>query len=210
MKEKSTKRRPRIKSSRLAMAFKRVERRFLVSWIRFSHLHHDSHVLPFVLFFVLFIDGFVVVVPSTFCLIVAITISPERWALFGFLFAFASAANNTVTYIVGRLLPTEKILSIIEYFNMQHMWQIATEWLQDYGPLATFLGAIISLPTQMMTALIGIADSNNLSQDNFVSSSIIQAIIFVFIGHGLKSILIAALTRYGWIKLEKRFGKEAD
>jgi membrane protein YqaA with SNARE-associated domain len=163
-----------------------------------------------VLFFALFMDGFVMIIPSTLCLIVSVTISPERWILFGGLFATASALNNTVTYYIGRFFPQNTILEVIDFFNMQHFWEIATEALQKYGSFAGFWGAIIGLPTQMMTALIGLADAKKLAEDPSMSSHVIQAIIFVFLGHGLKSLVVAGLARFGWIKLEKKFGKEAD
>ena len=210
MKEKKKIRRPRVKSSRLGMAFKRFERRFLVSWVRFSHEHHESHVLPFVLFFLLFLDGFIMVIPSSLCLIVAITISPERWLLFGFLFASASFLNNSVTYFIGRLFPPDVIMGVTDFFHMSKLWDVAKDTLHDYGSWACLIGALTSLPTQLMTALIGLSDSERIPHDQFVSSTFIQAVILVFVGHGIKSLIIAGLTRYGWITMEKRFGREAD
>ena len=186
----------------------RAEKRIIVFWIRFSRKHRDSHRLPFFLFAILFLDGFTMVIPSLFCMMASVTISPRRWILFGTIFAAAATSNNLATYILGRCLPTESIVNIIEYFQMEAFWQMAERALHDYGSYATFIGAIIGLPTQMILMLIGIADAQLLQADPSATASFYKAIIFAFLGHSLKGYALAALTRYGWVKLEKKFGTE--
>ncbi|MBN8554784.1 MAG: hypothetical protein J0L93_05005 [Deltaproteobacteria bacterium] len=187
---------------------KRVERKILVKWIRFAHAHQDSHWLPVFLFIALFLDGFLMVIPSIVCLIVAVTISPRRWLLFAMILSVAMTLNNVLTYLLGRYLPTDWILTHIQNLNLEPLWNRANHAILDYGVYAGFLGAIAGLPTQLMTAIMGIADAHHTVDASIgpARSIFLPAILFVFMGHLLKGLVIAILTRYGWLKLEKKFG----
>jgi len=196
-----------------AAKFTRMERKVLVWWIRYAQDHRYSKNLPIVLFLLLFMDAFVMVIPSMLLLIGATMISPQRWWLFGILFGVATACNNAVTYQIGRMVPPEVILHFLSYFefgvvDMTELWNSARAALKSYGPFATFVGAIMSLPTQFITALIGIADARSQEME-FISSSFWPAILYAFLGHTVKSFVVAGLTRFGWVKLEKKFAKDA-
>ncbi len=188
---------------------RRAERRVLVGWIRFAHRHQNSHMLPIALFALLYIDGFTSIIPSTVCLIVSITISPQRWLWFVSIFATATTLNNTSTYILGRIFSKKALYEVVDWIQMEVFWAKAEAAIQQYGAFATFWGAIIGLPTQMITAIIGIADAKLLRDDPSVSTIFAKAILFAFLGHTVKALVIALLTRAGWLKLQKKFGSEA-
>ncbi len=186
---------------------KRIERRLLVKWIRFAQAHRESNILPLALFMILFLDGFVIFIPSALCLIAATMISPHRWILFGILFAVATTSNCVALYFVGRIVPIDQVIALFAHFNIEWMWDSATEALRHYGPYATFVGAIIGLPTQLIMALIGAADASALSEGQ-IGNQFVLATSLTFSGQIIKSMTFAGLTRFGWVRLEKRFGKD--
>lgn len=184
----------------------RFERKVLVAWIRFARRHRTSNRLPIVLFFILFLDGFLIVIPSSVCVVAAITISPARWFLFGTIFAVGGTLNCTVTYFIGRLIPAESILATISYFHLDHLWQSAQQALHQHGPFAAFIGALIGLPTQMITMILGIADEQALKGSPDATTVFLQAIAFVLLGNAIKAYAISFLARFGWLRLEKKYG----
>lgn len=195
-------------SSSLSKKIRRLERRVMVAWIRFARRHRDSHILPIALFFIIFFDGFVMIIPATVILIAAITISPRRWVLFSILFALAATLNNAATYFIGRHISPQFILNLVSTFHVEILWTEAQEALQQYGPSGAFIGAMIGLPTQMMTALIGMADARSALDSIVPTSTFAHAISMVFVGHTIKCHLIAGLTKFGWVRLEKKFQKD--
>lgn len=189
------------------------EKKVLRWWMAFARRHRESSVLPVVLLGLLYLDAFVMVIPSTFILIGATMISPKRWWLFAIIFGLATAANNATTYALGRMLSTEEITRFISHFDfgvvdMQSLWGSAQEALKHYGPFATFLGALGFLPTQFITALIGAADAQSATNLIPMSSTFWPAILLSWAGHSVKSFVIAALARFGWMNLEKRLAQE--
>ncbi len=186
---------------------RRAERRTLVAWIRYAQKNRQSFWLPFVLFAILFLDGFLMFIPSMLLLVAATTISPQRWVSFAIIFAVAVAGNNAVTYFVGRHLPLSTIMDVIAFFNLEYLWASAQSALQRHGSMATFVGALMGLPTQMITALIGLADAGAIRADSQAQSTYLSALSLSFCGHFIKAFALAGLTRFGWVKLEKRFQK---
>ena len=189
----------------IGQKLRRAERRTLVAWIRYAQKNRNSLWLPFVLFSVLFMDGFLVFIPSMLLLVAATTISPQRWALFALIFAVAVAGNNSLTYFVGRHLPLQTILEVVSFLNMDYMWESAQAALQKHGSMATFIGALMGLPTQMITALIGLADAGSKVEGIATQSTFWSAISLSFSGHFIKAFILAGLTRFGWVRLEKKF-----
>ncbi len=185
---------------------KRGERRVLVWWIRFAQKHRDSSRLPIVLFLVLFMDGFTIIVPSTLCLIAATTISPQRWHWFAAIFATAATSNNAVMYFVGQSVPSDFIVRTVEFFHLTTMWASAQTAMYDYGPWATFMGAIIGLPTQMIMAIMGMNDAHLRAMDATMLTSFVPGVTLALLAHSMKAFGIAALARFGWVRLEKKFG----
>lgn len=142
-------------------------------------------------------------IPSTLFLMAAVTISPKRWKLFAFLFPVAATLNNTVTYILGRIFPHEAFLSFITAVGLDGFWGEAVDAVHKYGSWATFIGTLVGLPTQMITALIGLADASS-STDHAGRASIVLALSLVFLGQSIKCSIIASLVRFGWLKFEKK------
>ncbi len=187
------------------LSWRRLERKTIVAWIRFARRHQDSRRLPFALFALIFLDGFVVFIPSVVLAVASTTISPRRWYVFALVFALASTANNAVTYWLGKSLPLETIMSGISMFHLEILWQSAQSALQKYGSYATIFGAIIGLPTQLITALIGISDVGVIREG---PSPFLSAIGFAALGHTIKGSIVTGITRIGWIKIKKRFDPE--
>jgi hypothetical protein len=75
--------------------------------------------------------------------------------------------------------------------------------------MATFVGALMGLPTQMITALIGLADAGAIRADAHANSTFLSSLSLSFCGHFIKAFALAGLTRFGWVKLEKKFQKTA-
>lgn len=192
----------------LAAILKRGERRVLVEWIRFARRHRNSHWLPLGLFGLLFVDAFVLVIPSLLCVAAAITISPKRWIYFCLLFGFATVCNNTVTYYVGRMLPAATIVEFFQSNSLMVMWEAAEGAIRDYDYYATFFGAILSLPTQVMTLIIGMTDASVLRNNPEATSNLARVMLFVFMGHSIKVFALGAVFRYGWVKLERKVSSE--
>ncbi len=178
------------------------ERRIFVSWLRFTRRHRHSHRLPFFLFLLFFLDGFVMVVPSTLCMVACVTISPARWFLFAILFPIGATLNNATTYLLGTLIPQKSLMSVIEFFHLQAFWEEAMKAVHQYGNWAGFVGAIMGLPTQMITAIIGLADVQVNAHAAIRELSIFSALACVFLGHFLKSTLVAFFVVKGWSKIE--------
>lgn len=201
-------RRPRIKTNRVLAGMKRIERLVLVWWIRFARKHRNSHLLPLGLFGLLFLDAFVIVIPSLLCLAAAITISPKRWWFFALLFGFATVCNNSVTYWFGRMMPADVIVEFFHSGSFKILWETAEQAIRDYGYFATFFGALLSLPTQVMTLIMGMTDASVLRADPTLESSFFRILVFVFLGHTIKVMIFSAVIRYGWVKLEKKIARE--
>jgi membrane protein DedA with SNARE-associated domain len=193
----------------IGQKLRRAERRTLVAWIRYAQKNRQSLWLPFVLFAILFLDGFLMFIPSMLLLVAATTISPQRWVLFAVIFAVSVAGNNAVTYFVGRHLPMGTIMDVIAFFNLEYLWASAQSALQRHGSMATFVGALMGLPTQMITALIGLADAGAIRADAHANSTFLSSLSLSFCGHFIKAFALAGLTRFGWVKLEKKFQKTA-
>jgi membrane protein DedA with SNARE-associated domain len=200
----------RSRFSKFITKLKRKEKKLLLAWIRFSRDHRDSSRLPLVFFILLFVDGFVMIVPSIVCLIAAVTITPKKWSLFAGLAVVASILNNVVIYFIARMVPVNLILHVITTFKLDLLWIKAKEYLAAYGSFSTFMTSMLGLPTQMVTALIGMTDAE-IFKGHFAQTStlFIHAAFFAFLGSSLKLFCVAGAVRFGWVKLEKKFGKEA-
>lgn len=199
----------------MARKLRHAEKKILVGYVRYARRHRDSNRLPFILFGLLFFDAFVMVIPSMLLTAAAITITPRRWPLFCSLFVVAVVANNTVTYWMGKFLPHETILSIINYFGIIELWQSALEAILHYGKYATFLGGFLPLPTQLVTMILGLAEQQALSlADHAQAGHVIEipsiqiALAFAALGHGLKIFIFGGLVRYGWVKLEQKVAQK--
>lgn len=187
---------------RLKFRLKRLERRSFVWWMKFARSHQDSLLLPLVLFVVLFSDGFLFFIPSILCLMAAIIVNPHRWWLYALIFAFASTGNNAATYAIGRLFPPDVITDFVARLNLSSFVDDARESVHNYGSYAAFIGALIGLPNQFITGLIGMNDAMGIQASGETASHFRAVISFAFIGHALKGITIAILTRFGRLKLQ--------
>lgn len=189
---------------RLGRAITRIEKRVLIAWIRFAKRHRESNRLPVALFILFFLDGFVMVVPSTLVLAAAVTITPRRWILFFIFFAAAATMNNAITYYLGRSFPPHLIEATIVQLHLVSLWESAKSAFHSYGPWASFVGAIIGLPTQLVAAALGIADAKLVAENSDFTGNFARAMFLTFSGHGLKAACIAAIVRFGWVKLERK------
>lgn len=191
---------------------KHAEKKILVGWMRFAKKHRDSEKLPIYLFLLLFLDAFVLVIPSMLLCAAAVTISPRRWFFFGFLFVSATVCNNSVAYFIGRILPAAHLQALFEFLHLDFALELARDAILDYGKYATLIGGLASLPTQVIMALIGLANSQaELASTVEVAHRIPfwVAICFVAIGHAIKIWVFCGLIRYGWVKLERRITAKA-
>lgn len=139
---------------------------------------------------------------------ISVTLSPFRWPIFAVIYIIASTLNNVMMYVLGRLLSASLILELIQFLHMEMLWEKAQEALHAYGPFATFIGSLVGLPTQMMAALIGIADKHQFISDGTVSTTGLKALAFVFLGQTLKAFVVSGFIRFGWLKVERRLEKE--
>src|SRR5690606_28713751 len=103
-----------------------------ISWLRFSRRHRHSRRLPIIYFLLLYLDGFVMVIPSTLCMVTCITISPARWLFFSLIFPVAATLNNATTYLLGTLVPYDTLVSVIHFFSLELFWQQASEAIHKY------------------------------------------------------------------------------
>lgn len=173
--------------------------------MRYARRHRESNRLPLILFGLLFLDAFVIVIPSMLLVAGAITITPRRWALFCSLFILAVLCNNTTTYFLGLHLPQKVIVSAVDFMNLRILWESALQGIIDYGKYVTFVGGFLPLPTQLVTMIIGMAEAQSIQLGRHVARpSIIEALLFAGLGHGIKIFIFGWLVRSGWVKLEKR------
>jgi hypothetical protein len=189
---------------------KRFQKRSIVAWVRFARRHRESNILPVVLFLVLFIDGFIVMLPSMIFTGVAVTISPRRWWLFAVIFVTAAALNNYAVYWVGMLLPAEMIWSFIEGMGLESVYESAEKALGSYGPWAALVGAAISLPTQMITLLVGMADAQSTLAGREAGVAIGRVLFLATTGHLIKMLVFCSVIRYGWVRLEAKVLQELN
>lgn len=190
----------------IARSLKHAEKKILIGWIRFARRHRESNRLPVFLFLLLFFDAFVMVIPSMVLTAAAVTISPRRWLMYAAIFVTAVICNNTVSYFLGRLFPVEQILAVVDWMGLGQLWFAAEEAILSYGKFATLPGGLLGLPTQLITMIIGVADSQAYYSGRAMSASLEEALFYGAIGHGIKMIVICGLVRYGWIKLERKYG----
>ena len=188
--------------------FKHAEKKVLIGYIRYARAHRESNRLPVILFGLLFIDAFVMVIPSMLLTAAAVTITPRRWKLFAGLFVLAVMANNTVTYFMGKLLPNEMILKVVDQMGATPLWESALNAILEYGKFATFIGGFLPMPTQLVTMILGMAENQSLQLGHSQPPSIVVALAFAALGHGIKIYLFAALVRYGWVKIEQKVEKK--
>lgn len=181
------------------------EKKILVGWIRFARAHRDSNKLPFFLFILLFLDAFMIVIPSMVLTAAAVTITPRRWKLFAFCFIGATVLNNFFTYFLGRHVPVAELFNFMSWVGIESLWEAAEDAIRNYGKYATLIGGLIGLPTQLITMIIGVADSQAVFLGKEIKASIGPALFFAGLGHGLKIFCLCGLVRYGWVKLEKKF-----
>jgi len=202
---------PSRKRSGLSFIFglRRLQRQALIAWARFARRHRESHWLPIGLFAFLYLDGFLIVLPSMIALIVSVTISPKRWALFATIFVVAFLLNHLTLYVLGRTLPMSLLLQGVEFMGLRAVWNSALEAVADYGKYATFIGAFFSMPTQVIALMMGMADANaKFLNGDLQKASIESALLFAGVGHGIKAYGVALIVRYGWTKFEKKVEDE--
>ena len=192
----------------MMMRIRHGEKKILIAWIRFARAHRESRRLPIFLTLLLFLDAFVIIIPSILLTCAAITITPRRWMLFIGCFVLAVMANNLVAYEIGRFFPARDIHYIVNFLGVQNLWESAEAAIRQYGKFATFIGALAGLPTQLITIMIGIADAQALLLNRSEPPSIGAAILFCGVGHGIKMFLIGGLVRFGWVKLERKVAKD--
>jgi hypothetical protein len=193
---------------RFSRWFKHAEKRVLVGYIRYARAHRESNKLPLILFLLLFFDAFVMVIPSMLLTAAAVTITPRKWKLFAGLFVIAVVANNAVTYVMGKWLPNSFILKVVENMGITPLWESALNAILDYGKYATLVGGFFPLPTQLVTMIIGMAESQSLQLGVERAPHIGVALAFAAVGHGIKIYVFAALVRYGWVKFEQRVAQK--
>ena len=150
------------------------------------------------------------VIPSMVLTAAAVTITPRRWWLFAITFTAATACNNYVTYWMGRLVPDQQILNFVMYVGIEDLWFAAETAIREYGKFANLPGGLLGLPTQLVTMIIGIADSQAMFMNDGIKASIGPAIFYGVIGHGIKMFVICGLVRYGWVKLERKYDKQGS
>jgi len=184
-----------------------LEQRILVRWIRFARRHRSSEKLPFYLAGFVFLDAFVLFVPSTLLTALAVTISPKRWLTFVFSFCLAIFLANFTFYLVGRVLPPEQLLEFIQFLKLESLWDSAADAVRNYGAYATFIGSLLGLPTQYVMALIGISDSQALFLGDLERPSVIAALTLLFLGHLIKIGLFCLLVQKGWMKIERKYSQ---
>ncbi|TVQ78021.1 MAG: hypothetical protein EA369_07875 [Bradymonadales bacterium] len=196
--------------SRTRLGLKHFQKKVLVAWVRFARRHRESNFLPIALFIILFFDGFLVVLPSMIMTGAAVTISPRRWRLFAMIFVASMTLNNFAIYWVGRLIPPDLIWFFIDRMGLETVYESADAALQSYGPWAAFIGASISLPTQMITLMIGMADAQLLNVGKEAGLSIYRLVFLAGLGHFIKMMIFCSIIRFGWEKLEARVMKELN
>ncbi len=192
------------KFSTIARKMKRAEKKVLIGYIRYARAHRDSNRLPLVLFILLFLDAFLMIIPSMLLTAAAVTITPKRWKLFAFLFILAVTLNNTVTYFMGLLMPANLIFSIVDNMGIVPLWESALQAVLQYGKYATFLGGFLPMPTQLVTMIIGMAEKQSQIMGITQPPSILVALVYGALGHGVKIFVFAGLVRFGWVKLEQK------
>lgn len=193
--------------AKTARKLKHAEKKIFVWWIRLARAHRESNKLPLFLFILLFFDAFVMVIPSILLTAAAVTITPRRWKLFAFTFVMATLTNNLTTYGIGRYFPKAEIFELLNTIGASGLWQSAEQAILDYGKFATLIGGLFGLPTQIITLIIGVADSQALETARADHPAIWLALLFCGLGHGIKMFVVTGLVRYGWVKLERRFDR---
>jgi len=192
---------------------RRREKIILVAYVRYARAHRESNRLPFVLFLLLFLDAFLLVIPSMALTATAVTITPKRWKLFSSIFVLAVLLNNLATYSLGKLLPAKLIVSTIHYLDglwflnwlgIIDLWQNALQAVTKYGAFATFIGGLSSLPTQVITMIIGMAETQSKFLGLTEKHSITIALVGLVLGQGIKIFIFSAVIRFGWLKIEKK------
>lgn len=190
---------------------RRLETRVLVAWVRYAKKNRQSQALPVVLFGLLYLDAFVMIIPSSLLVAASITIQPSRWLFFAGLFVLAILANHSSIYILGRVLPPEWISFWVDLFRLEFMFEAALQAITDYGKYATLLGGFLPLPTQLIMLILGLADTQRLYladlelNGEIPPTSSMEAILFACIGHGIKITIFALIVRFGWMKLERKY-----
>jgi len=203
----------RRRSFALFRWLRRREKMILVAYVRYARAHRESNRLPFILFVLLFLDAFMIVIPSMALTATAVTIAPKRWKLFSSIFILAVLLNNLVTYGLGKLVPAKIIVKSIHYLDglwflhwlgIVDLWQSALQAVTKYGAFATLIGGITSLPTQIVTMIIGMAETQNRYLGLHEKHSIAIALVGLVIGQGTKIFIFSAVIRFGWLKIEKK------
>jgi len=182
----------------------RTRQKSVMVWVNFAERRRDSYWLPVGLFFLLMIHGFFPVIPAFLCIMAAVSINRKRWLLFGVVSAMGETANNAITYFLGRALSETFLFYFINRFHWHKLWVVADRAISSHGTSAAFFGAVLGLPNPIITALIGLADAENLRSGIPLEHSWIEIIAMVLSGYLIRNITIGGLTRFGWLHYEKK------
>lgn len=160
------------------------EKRQIPDWARkLLEISAGHRYYPLVVALIAFVSTATSAFPFAIVLIPAVLLAPRRWLVLGLLCGLSSGLGGGVLVEVFHYLGRELVLSRYPELVDTRSWQLASEWLRNYGLLA--LAFIAGSPMPQTPALLFYS---------ITEPSTLGVVIAVGIGKTVKYVFLAWVT----------------
>ncbi len=148
---------------------------------------------PFVVASIAFVATASFSFPFVLVLIPAVLLAPHRWLFIGLLCGITSGLGGAVLVEIFRYLGQELVLARYPELLAHNTWQLASQWLHEYGLWALACIAGSPLPQTPALLIYSLADPSTGG-----------VMLAVGLGKTVKYVFLAWVTMYYPARLKKR------
>jgi membrane protein YqaA with SNARE-associated domain len=156
----------------------------LPDWLRRTLEYSAGHrYYPLLLALIAWLSTTTFAFPFAIVLIPAVLLAPQRWLLIGLLCGLASGLGGAVLVEIFHFMGRELVIARFPQLVDSASWQLASDWLQEYGLLA--LAIVAGSPMPQTPALF---------LDSLTGPSSLGVLLAVSIGKTVKYVFLSWLT----------------
>jgi membrane protein YqaA with SNARE-associated domain len=156
----------------------------LPDWLRRTLEYSAGHrYYPLLLALIAWLSTTTFAFPFAIVLIPAVLLAPQRWLLIGLLCGLASGLGGAVLVEIFHFMGRELVIARFPQLVDSASWQLASDWLQEYGLLALAIVAGSPMPQTPALFLYSLTGPSSLG-----------VLLAVSIGKTVKYVFLSWLT----------------
>jgi membrane protein YqaA with SNARE-associated domain len=156
----------------------------LPGWLRRTLEHSAGHrYYPLLLAVIAWVSTTTFAFPFAIVLIPAVLLAPQRWLVIGLLCGLASGVGGAMLVEIFHFMGRELVIARFPQLVDSASWQLASDWLHDYGLLALAIVAGSPMPQTPVLFLYSLSGPSTLG-----------VLLAVGLGKTVKYIFLAWLT----------------